>query len=439
MLFGTQKINSAGHLEVGGCDVVDLAKEFGTPLYIIDEDAFRARATEYVNDFKSQFPDGNGDDFQVAFASKAFLCKAAAKLADSCGLHLDVASLGELKVVADAGVDLAHVTMHGNFKKDEDLEGALDLGVGLIAIDSVDEYRRLSEIASARGAIQRAVIRVAPGIDANTLDEISTGRNDTKFGITVENGAAIEAITECLDLPGIELVGIHAHIGSQILELEPFDLLATKMVGICAKVKESTGWTPQLVVCGGGLGIHYEATDNPPSVADLAKTLVEGIRRETEKHGLPMPSVGVEPGRSLIGEFGLTLYECGPVKTVPIGDGATRTYVSVDGGLSDNPRPVMYGAQYPLVLANRANEEVTTSVRVSGRHCETDTLFKAVDLPPPRSGDLLAILSTGAYNHVMASNYNFFYRPPVVFVSDGKAREVVRRETQEDLMARDIG
>jgi diaminopimelate decarboxylase len=438
MLFGTQRINSKGHLEIGGCDAVELAQRFGTPLYVIDEAAFRDRCTEYVEAFSSRTA-SEGTSAQIAFASKAFLSKAAAKLAHEQGLHLDVASLGEMLVVHAAGVDMSHVTLHGNFKKDEDLEAALELQVGMIALDSFDECKRLSELAVARGTKQRSIIRVVPGIAAHELEKIITGQNDSKFGINIENGEALDAAKLCLELPGIELVGFHAHIGSQILDVSPFETLADVMMGFCADVKSATGWMAQLVVCGGGLGIHYKGSDDPPSVKTLAETIVGGVRRAAEERDLAMPTIGVEPGRSIIGESGTTLYEVGPIKTVPLGAEGTRTYVAVDGGLSDNPRPAMYGSEYPVLLANRAAEDPDTTVRISGRHCETDTLFPAIKLPNPRTGDVVAVLSTGAYNHTMASNYNFFYRPAVVFVSDGEAREVVRRETQDDLTARDVG
>ena len=434
MLFGTQTINEKGHLEVGGCDTVELAGNHGTPLYVIDEEALRRRCVEYREAFQDKSPSAT-----VAFATKAFLCKSMARLACEAGLHLDVASLGELRLVAEAGVPMEKVTLHGNYKKDEDIEAALDLGVGLVALDSTDEYRRLSQLAAARGIRQRSILRVSPGIDAHTLDAISTGRNDTKFGITVESGAALTAIEECLSMPGIELIGIHSHIGSQILELEPFQLLAAKLMDLLLSAREKTGWNPELVVLGGGLGIQYEESDNPPELRSLAEAIVDGVEREAAARGLEIPRIGIEPGRSIVGELGLTLYEIGPIKTVPSADGNARTYVSVDGGLSDNPRPVMYGSPYPVILANRAGEEASSEVRISGRHCETDTLLPKALLPAPKSGDLLAVQCTGAYNHTMASNYNFFYRPAVVFVEQGKAREVVRRETQEDLLARDLG
>ncbi|MCH2366558.1 MAG: diaminopimelate decarboxylase [Planctomycetes bacterium] len=433
MLFGTQTINEQGHLEVGGCDTVELARVHGTPLYVMDEEALRQRCIEYREAFEAQ-----ADKPIVAFASKAFLCKAMVRLASEAGLHLDVASLGELRLVAEAGVPLDKVTLHGNFKKDEDLEAALELGIGLVAIDSIDEYRRLSELAVTRGVRQRSILRVSPGIDAHTLDAISTGRNDTKFGITVETGAALEALEECLSLPGIELIGIHSHIGSQILELEPFQLLAARLMDFLLSAREKPGWSAELVVLGGGLGIQYEETDDPPALQSLAGAIIDGIAREADERGLETPRIGIEPGRSIVGELGLTLYEIGPIKTVPSADGGTRTYVSVDGGLSDNPRPVMYDAPYPVLLANRAGEDASMEVRIAGRHCETDTLIPAAFLPEPKSGDLLAVQCTGAYNHTMASNYNFFYRPAVVFAKQGKAREVVRRETQEDLLARDL-
>jgi diaminopimelate decarboxylase len=433
-LSGTQRINDSGHLEVGGCDTVELASRFGTPLYVVDEEALEKRCVEYREAFQAREP-----GVAVTFAAKAFLCRAMARLVHEAGLGLDVASLGELLVVAAAGVPMEDVTFHGNYKKDEEIARGLELGVGLFAVDSRDEARRLSELAVERGRRQRALLRIAPGIDAHTLDAISTGRNDTKFGVTVENGAALEVLGECLELPGVELVGLHCHIGSQILTLDPFALTAEKMMEFAATVKASCGWSPELLVLGGGLGIPYDAGDRPPGIQELARVIVESVRREAAKRQLPLPRIGVEPGRSVAGETGLTLYRVGPVKTVPVGNSESRTYVAVDGGLSDNPRPLMYGSPYPVLLANRAGAGGGKTVRVCGRHCETDTLFPEVALPDPSPGDLIAVLSTGAYNHTMASNYNFFYRPAVVFVKAGKARTVVRRETQEDLMARDVG
>ena len=431
MLFGTQRINGKGHLEVGGVDTTDLAEQFGTPLYVIDEESVRLRC-EFLDAFRNEAP-----DTLISYAAKAFFCRAAAALALEEGLHLDVASPGELQVALSAAVPAQKITLHGNYKKDEELEAALKTGIGLIALDSIDEMRSLSRLATSAGKRQPVVLRLAPGIDGHTLDAISTGRNDTKFGITVENGAALHAIEECLTLPGLDFLGLHAHIGSQILSVEPFELLSEKMMEFSSKVKARTEWTPSLLILGGGLGIRYSEGDHPPSVAALAKAIVRSVRRAAEARALKIPRLGIEPGRSLVGEFGLTLYRVGPVKEVPSGDAEPRTYVSVDGGLSDNPRPLMYGARYPSLLADRATEPAQRLVRVAGRHCETDTLFDA-RLPLPSPGNLLAVLSTGAYNHTMASNYNFFCRPPVVFVKRGDARLVVRRETEADLLRRDV-
>lgn len=431
-LFGTQRINAKGHLEVGGVDTVDLAERYGTPAYVIDEDGLRARCREYVRAFTSRAPGAI-----VSFATKAFLCKAAARLAVEERLHIDVASHGELSLALAAGVPPEHVTLHGNYKKDEDIEAGVAARVGVFALDSLLEAEAVSRISVARGHRQRAILRVAPGIDGHTLDAISTGRNDTKFGVTVESGAASRAIEAIRALPGVELIGLHAHIGSQILSLDPFALLVETISRWIGQVRAATGWAPELLVLGGGLGIRYTPDAVPPSVEDLAETMTKGLERAAKAHGFPLPRLGIEPGRSLVGEAGLTLYRIGPVKEVPAGDNETRTYAVVDGGLSDNPRPLMYGARYPVLLGNRAAEEPGPVVRVAGRHCETDTLFD-VALPRPRTGDLLAVLCTGAYNHTMASNYNFFCRPPVIFVRKGKARVVVRRETVSDLLLREV-
>jgi diaminopimelate decarboxylase len=433
MLIGDREIDAKGRLLIGGADALELAREFGTPLYVFDEEAIRRRAREYRESFSRALPGGI-----VAFASKAFLSKAMAALAAEEGLHVDTASVGELHVALAGGVRPETITFHGNFKKEAELDHALRAGVGTVVLDNTEEMETLSRVATAMGRVQRALLRVAPGIDAHTLDAISTGRNDTKFGITVENGAALAALEKCLALPGIALEGLHAHIGSQILTLDPYELLVDKLCDFAAEARARTGWTPAFLGLGGGLGIRYSNDDRPPSVESMAHRIGDRLRLRAEEKGIPIPRVGVEPGRSIVGDAGVTLYTVGPVKVVPTGDGSTRTYVPVDGGLSDNPRPLMYGASYEAILANRPTEAAAEIVRVAGRHCETDTLFDA-RLPLPRSGDTLAVFSTGAYNHVMASNYNSFTRPPVVFVRRGKARLVVRRETLEDLLRRDVG
>lgn len=433
MLFGTQKIGPGGRLEVGGVDACELAERYGTPLYVLDEEALRARCREYVEAFRRAAPGAT-----VAYAAKAFLSKAMARLAHEEGLHLDVASFGELRVALAAGFPPERITFHGNFKKDEEVRAALGAGVGLFVADSFEELRAVSAAARSLGKKQRALVRVAPGIDPHTFEAVSTGGFDTKFGFTAANGAALRAVEECLAAEGIELAGLHAHIGSQILSLDPYRLLVEKLLELAEEIGRKTGWTPGFLGLGGGLGIRYSEADVPPAPEDLARTVAEALRRGARDRNLPEPKIGVEPGRSIVGEAGLTLYRVGPVKEVPSEDGGTRVYATVDGGLSDNPRPLMYGATYPAVLANRASETPARLIRVAGRHCETDTLFD-VPLPLPRPGDILAVQCTGAYNHSMASNYNCFFRPPVVFVRGGSSRAVVRRETEEDLLARDVG
>jgi len=432
MLFGTQGINQAGHLEVGGVDALQLAERFGTPLYVMDEQGIRERCREYLRAFRKW-----GNPPSVVYASKAFWCRAMAALVAEEGLRVDAASSGELEVALAGGVPADSITFHGNYKKEEELSEALEAGVGVVAVDSVDELRSLSRLASEARRGQQTILRVAPGIDAHTLDAISTGRNDTKFGITIENGAALAAVREALGLPGIELIGLHAHIGSQIQSLAPYELLVEKLMDFCQVLFRETGFLPPLLSFGGGLAIRYLEEDTAPPIADLAEVLGQSIHGAAADRGLKVPQVSVEPGRSIVGDLGLTLYTLGPIKTVPAAEGGTRTYATVDGGLSDNPRPLMYGARYQALVAARASEKPDTTVRIVGRHCETDALFDAA-LPAPRSGDVLAVLCTGAYNHVMASNYNFFCRPPVVFVSHGHARLVVRRETNEDLLRRDV-
>lgn len=433
MLFGRQEISPSGQLQVAGVAAWELAARFGTPLYVFDEDSVRARCREYLRAFAETAPGST-----VAYASKAFLCKAMARLAWEEGLHLDVASIGELKVALAAGFPAERITLHGNYKTEDELRAALAAGVGLIVADSFEEIDAIHAAAQRLGRKQKVLVRVAPGIDPHTFEAVSTGGSDTKFGFTAENGTALRAVEACLRWDGIELAGLHAHIGSQILSLDPFRLLVEKLLDVSLEAKRATGWTPQILGLGGGLGIRYTEADTPPSVPELARAIGDTLRRGAAARGLPLPAVSVEPGRSVVGEYGLTLYRVGPVKEVPCGPGKTRIYVAVDGGLSDNPRPLMYGATYPAILANRASEPALHFVRIAGRHCETDTLFDA-HLPLPRSGDLLAVQCTGAYNHSMASNYNCFFRPPVVFVRGGSVRLVVLRETEGDLLRRDVG
>ena len=394
------RLNERGALEVGGCDVIELAKEFGTPAYVYAEDDMRERAREFTNAFRART-----ERFEIVYASKAFPCTAALRLLAEEGLSCDVASGGELHLALAAGFDPGRIYMHGNNKTEAELEYAVRSGVGHIVADSFDEIARLP-------AGQRVLLRVTPGIKPSTHSYIQTGQVDSKFGFQVDElPLAVERCGEA----GLELCGLHAHIGSQVFELEAFEKLA--------EVLSALGDWP-LLNLGGGLGIAYTADDDPPSIEEYADAL---LRRAPEG-----ATVLCEPGRALVGNAGVTIYTVGTVKRIP----GVRTYVAVDGGMSDNLRPMLYDAVYEAEIADRFGGD--TECAVAGMHCESgDVLIRDARLADPRPGDVLVIPATGAYGHAMANNYNAVPRPPVIFCRNGNARAVVRRETYEDLTSRD--
>ena len=412
------RVNERGHLEIGGCDVVELAKEFGTPAYIYDEEDIRWRASEYLRAFSERT-----DAFEVIYASKAMPCTAIYRLCVEGGLSADVASGGELRMALAAGFDPARIHLHGNNKSRAELSYAFEHGVGHLILDSFDEIE-LAESLLDRP--QRVLIRLTPGIVANTHSYVQTGQLDSKFGFGLEDGLAERAVERVRRSDRLELVGLHAHIGSQIFELEPY----VKAIEVIGDFTRSLGLELELLNVGGGLGIAYTADDEPPSIDDYAEVKVRGVQRVFD----PVPRVLVEPGRSLVGNAGITAYTVGTVKEIP----GVRTYVAVDGGMSDNLRPMLYGSRYEALLANRASEGPEAPATVAGMHCESgDVLVRDVELPSPRVGDVLVTPVTGAYGHAMANNYNGVPRPPVVLCRDGDARVVVRRETWDDLLARD--
>jgi diaminopimelate decarboxylase len=409
------RVNERGHLEIAGCDAVDLAAEFGTPAYVYAEDEMRSRARAYSEAFERRH-----DDFEILYASKAFPCTAAYRLFAEEGLSVDVASGGELHMALRAGFDPKRIHMHGNNKSDEEILFASRAGVRHLILDSFDEIERCERLLEAR---QDVLIRVTPGIKPETHGYIQTGQLDSKFGFGIEDGLAARAIERVLASEVLNLVGLHVHIGSQILELEPYRL-AIRALGELA-----AGWC-RVVNVGGGLGIAYTREDEPPSIDAYVDAKVRAV---TEVFGRGV-RILVEPGRSLVGNAGLTVYRVGTVKTIP----GVRTYVAVDGGMSDNMRPMLYGSRYEALIADRAGIEPDTTATLAGMHCESgDVLVRDVPLAAPTAGDVLVTPATGAYGHAMASNYNGMTRPPVVFCRDGEARVVVRRESYEDLTARD--
>jgi diaminopimelate decarboxylase len=424
----TARLRDDGHLEVGGCDLVDLAAEHGTPVYVFCEETFRSRARAYRKAYAAP-----GD--RVYYAAKAFTALAAFRMAFDEGLGIDVCTGGELHAALAADVPPGDLILHGNNKSDAELETAVAAGVGRVAVDSLDELERLARVAGSAGVAQRIVLRATPGVEAHTHEFIQTGQEDTKFGLSIESGAALEAAKRTMDLPSIELVGVHAHIGSQIVGPEAFGRLVEIMCEFVADVRSATGAELRELNLGGGLAIAYTKEEMPADVAMHAGFVREAVAREADRHGFSPPSLSVEPGRWIVGNAMLTVYSVGVVKDLP----GIRTYVSVDGGMSDNIRPMLYGARYSAVIANKANEASDKVVTVAGSHCESgDVLIRDVALPASVvRGDLLAIPATGAYGYAMASNYNKMPRPPVVLVKDGRSEVIVRRETYDDLIRLD--
>jgi diaminopimelate decarboxylase len=421
-------------------DVRTLAAEYGTPAYIFDEDDFRARCRAYRAAFH------NAD---VYYAGKAFLCKAVVRILAEEGLNLDVCTGGELAVALAAGLPPERLGLHGNNKSVSELARALQVGVGRIIVDSFDEIDRLAMLAMEFGVRPRVMVRVTVGVEAHTHEYIATAHEDQKFGFSLANGngfdsgrgAATEAVRRILAEPDLELVGLHSHIGSQIFDTLAFEVAARRVLGLQAQISEEHGVQLPELDLGGGFGIAYTTQDDPLPPHDIAHRLNKIIEHECAAYQLPTPRLTVEPGRSIIGPSIFTLYEVGTVKDIALDAGATRRYVSVDGGMSDNVRTALYDASYSCTLASRASKASPRLSRVVGKHCEAGDIvvkdeFLPADLEP---GDLLAVPGTGAYCRSMASNYNHVPRPPVVAVRDGAARIIVRRETEDDLLALDLG
>lgn len=422
----SSRINSAGNLEVAGCDVVELAREFGTPLFIYDEEQIRESCRGYREAFSART-----DDFDVIYASKAFSCIALCQLIGQEGLSLDVASGGELHTALRAWFPPENIYLHGNANSREELERAIRNEVGRVVIDSMDELMALDEIARSQGRRQRVLLRITPGIEAHTHDYIQTGKLDSKFGFCLAEGIAEDAVQAAMAAANLELEGFHSHIGSQIFSLEPFAKAIGVLADFAARCAESYGFECRLLDIGGGLGVAYTHGEEPAGADELAETVVGSVRSEFERAGLPVPRIAVEPGRSIVANAGLTAYTVEAVKTIP----GVKTYVAVSGGMSDNLRPMLYGAQYEALIASRPDAEPTVTAAVAGKHCESgDVLIRETGLADPRPGDILVTPGTGAYGYSMASNYNGQPRPAVIFVKENQARVIIRRESYEDLV-----
>ncbi len=428
-LLGTQRVNEAGHLEIGGCDTVALAAQYGTPLFVMDEAHLRGAMRAMKQAFAAQHPES-----EIIYASKAFPCLALARIVAQEGLWIDVASAGELFTALRADFPPERIVFHGNNKSREELQMAVRAGVGRVVADNEYELDLLDEIAGQNDKVQKILLRLTPAVDPHTHRLIQTGRIDTKFGMNIEGGGARRGVEAALKKNNLELVGLSSHIGSQILDAEFFKLAAGLMCEFLAEIKRDLNLTVQELDLGGGLGIRYLPEHQPPSFEEYAATVVGTVKEACQRLGLDVPRLAVEPGRALVGEAGTTLYRTGATKHIP----NVRTYVAVDGGLSDNPRPALYEAQYHVINASRAAESERATYTVAGKHCETDVLFENAEMAPVQAGDVLAVLSTGAYNYAMASNYNRFRRPAVVLVSEGASDIIIERETLEDLISNDV-
>jgi diaminopimelate decarboxylase len=414
--------NDAGHLEIAGCDAVELAERFGTPVIVLDRGTLENRARSFSSVL---------DPSRVYYAGKALCCVAVLEVVKDLGLGLDVCSGGELTTALTAGFPTERIIFHGNNKSPMELDMARDAGVGRIVVDSYEEIERIAEAKVET----KLLIRVTPGVEAHTHEFVQTGQEDSKFGFSLADGIAMEALRRANEVPGCTLTGVHAHIGSQIFEMSAFELAIQRLASFLALARDDFGFEATELNVGGGLGIAHTHDEMTPDPAESVERILNAVTREFGARSLPMPDVFIEPGRSTVGSSALTLYRVGTVKRIP----GVRTYVSVDGGMSDNIRPALYGARYEAFLANRMASEPGPRVTVAGKHCESgDILIKDVHLPEDVApGDLLCIPATGAYTYSMANNYNRVPRPPIVMVENGNAVEVVRRETYDDVLKLD--
>jgi diaminopimelate decarboxylase len=430
-------VKTGAELTISSIPATALAKEFGTPAFIMDEADFRERAAAWNTALNNAFGSNAGT---VYYAAKAFICVEVARWIKDIGIGIDVCTGGELAVALKGGIDPAKIEVHGNNKSVAEIEKAVSVGVGTIVIDSLYEIERVAAAATKHGVVQKVLLRLTPGIEAHTHESIATAHEDVKFGFSIASGAAWSAITQVRTHASLELRGFHAHIGSQIFENDSFEISAQRLIELLAKYRdEYSAELPELDL-GGGYGIAYLPGENSLDPASTMKDLATVVTAQCAAHKLAIPRVSIEPGRAIVGPTMFTLYEVGTVKDVTLENGAIRRYVSVDGGMSDNLRPALYDAQYFAALASRTSTAKKVSSRIVGKHCETgDIVIREIDLENDIvPGDLLATPATGAYGRSMATNYNHVPRPPVIAVKDGKARVILRRETEADLLGLDI-
>jgi len=424
-------VNDNGHLTIGGADTLALAQQYGTPLYVMDEAEIRRACRSY----RQSITDYYGSNGMVVYAGKALLCKEICRVIAQEDIGLDVVSGGELFTALEAGFPMDRVVFHGNNKTVEELTMAVRNGVGRIVVDNLCELELLAALAASAKRQMDILLRVKPGIDAHTHNFVRTGQIDSKFGLALETGEAFEAVRAALEHEYLSLQGIHCHIGSQIFDIDPFEHAAQVMMDFVGQVKRGLDYELRELNLGGGFGIRYVDQDDPVPYGSYMRRVSAAVKAAADKNGVALPKVMIEPGRSIVGSAGITLYMVGCIKDIP----GVRKYVSVDGGMTDNPRYALYHSEYEAVIANRAAEQKDHRVTVAGKCCESgDLIGENMLLQTPQVGDVLAVLSTGAYNFSMASNYNRLLRPAMVMVNEGKARLIVRRQAYEDLVAHDL-
>lgn len=424
-------VNEKGHLTIGGCDTLELAKEYGTPLYVLDENVIRETCRSYVNSFK-KFYDGNG---MPLYASKALSCKELCRIAKEENIGLDVVSGGEIYTALQAGFPMEKVHFHGNNKTADEIRFAIESKVGKFVVDNLYELELLDKIAGEMGEKVNISFRIKPGVDAHTHNFIRTGQIDSKFGFALETGEAFEAVKEAIKLENVSLKELHCHIGSQIFDIDPFVTAAEIMMDFIGKIKNELGVTISELNLGGGFGIMYTSKDEPVPYENYMEKVSVAVKAKSAEYGLPVPFIYIEPGRSVVGEAGITLYTVGGKKEIP----NARTYVSIDGGMTDNIRYALYQSDYTVVNASKADKEADETVTIAGKCCESgDLIQEHTKVAKVEVGDTLAVLSTGAYNYSMASNYNRIPRPAMVMVKDGKSHVIIKRESYEDLVRNDI-
>ena len=424
-------INSSGHLTIGGCDTVELAKKYGTPLYVLDENVIRENCRSYVRSFK-KFYNGNG---MPLYASKALSCKELCRIVNEEHMGLDVVSGGEIYTAVQAGFPMEKVHFHGNNKTADEIRFALESNVGKFVVDNLYELELLNKIADEMGKTANISFRIKPGVDAHTHNFIRTGQIDSKFGFALETGEAYDAVKKAVTYDNVCLKELHCHIGSQIFDIEPFVTAAKIMVEFMGKIYKELGVVISELNLGGGFGIMYTQNDEPVPYEDYMEKVSAAVKDVSAEQGIPVPYIFIEPGRSVVGEAGITLYTVGGKKKIP----GIRTYVSVDGGMTDNIRYALYQSEYTVVNASHADKEAAEDITVAGKCCESgDLIQEHTKVAPVEAGDILAVLSTGAYNYSMASNYNRIPRPAIVMVNNGESRIIVRRESYEDIVKNDL-